>query len=101
MLLFVKGFVGKRFHLAAEGLPKTRKREQVRQAQERDPLTLWVIHIYREGEGGGNLPLIHWRIQNLHLGPWTLTNSPFCYVDWADSQYAESARIMAPFGFMC
>ena len=38
MLLFVKGFVGKRFHLAVEGLPKTRKREQVRQAQERDTL---------------------------------------------------------------
>ena len=37
MLLFVKGFVGKRFHLAVEGLPKTRKREQVMKAQEREP----------------------------------------------------------------
>ena len=38
MLLFVEGFVGKRFHHAAEKVPKTRKREQVRQAQKRDPL---------------------------------------------------------------
>ena len=36
MLLFVKGFVGKRFHHAAERVPKTRKREQVMKAQERE-----------------------------------------------------------------
>ena len=36
MLLFVEGFVGKRFHHAAEKVPKTRKREQVMKAQERE-----------------------------------------------------------------